>query len=85
MSYAPAADRLPDGRGAEGCGDGVPPRLGGRTYGDCDGTATDPLGGVVTETFAAAVPPLWWPTRAKYSAGPVPFGMTYFPAAAALP
>ena len=75
MRYAPAADWPADGWSAEGWGEGVPPRLDGRTYGDCYGTVTGWLG-AVTETFAVAVPPLCWPTRVKYSAGPVPFGMT---------
>jgi len=75
MGYAPVPDGLADGWLADGWGDGLPPRLGGRTYGGCDGTVTGWLG-VVTETFAVAVPPLCWPTMVKYSAGPVPLGMT---------
>jgi hypothetical protein len=44
-------------------------------YGGCEGTVTGWLG-VVTDTFVVAEPPLSWPTRVKYSAGPASSEMT---------
>src|SRR5258708_18156549 len=63
---------------------GLPPRLGGRTYGRCDGTVTG-CGGAVTETFAVPGPPLFCPTSLRERLSPAPLGATECSAAPPLP